>query len=171
VAVRDALRLPPPPPTGVEAVPRHAALQTYPRQREWEEFSIYMSDLAARVARHGDLEPLEHLERRHADAAEAIAATAARLERKLVEHPNRTAANRRKIESQQAKNMAAAILWPLAAEAVQALLSLPSAAAARQQISRYRRNLSRLFPSFAPLEAMLDGDAGEPSDAPEEAMP
>ncbi len=160
----DRLRMPPPPPKGIGALHRHAALQTYPRQVGRDEFLPYGSDLAARVAPHDGREPLEHLADRHAEAAGGFARRRASLEKELIEHPSRTEAVRLGIESRLAKVAVRSIVAPLAAEAVQSLLTLATAAAARQQISRYRRSLSSVFPQVAGLETLLD-DGGE------EAMP
>ncbi len=158
------LRMPPPNPAGIGALHRHAAMQTYPWQVDQDGFDPYQKDLAAKVAPLGDRGPLEHLADRHAAAAAGVAERRKRLERELIEHPNRTTEVRHRIESRMAKATVKAIIAPLAAEAVQSLLTLPSAAAARQQISRYRRDLSRVFPRVAGLERHLhdDGEEGLP---------
>lgn len=151
----------PPPPAGIGALHRHAAMQTFPRQADREEFAIYRIDLAAQVARCGGRDPLEHLSDRHAEAARRLAARRQRLLSELVEHPNRTEPARLAIKSRLAKVAVREVVQPLATEAVQALLSLASSAAARQQISRYRRSLPKVFPALAGIEAMLDDDAGD----------
>ena len=155
------LRMPPPNPVGIGALHRHAAMQTYPWQVDQDGFDPYQKDLAVTVAPLGDRGPIEHLEDRHAAAADGVTKRRQRLERELIERPNRTTKVRLRIEARMAKLTVAAIVAPLAAEAVQSLLALPSAAAARKQISRYRRDLPKVFPGLAGLEKHLHDDGEE----------
>jgi len=152
------LRLPVPTPGGIQAVHRHAAMQTYPQQCREDDFALYLDDLKATLRPSGERGPLEHLDDRHVEASTVLAEEQRRLEEDLIEHPHRSESSRRRIQSRLAKTLVASLVCPLKADAVQALLGLATGAAARQQISRYRRELSRVFPGTARLQRVLDGE-------------
>jgi DNA-directed RNA polymerase specialized sigma24 family protein len=165
----------------VGAVVRQAAMQVHPRlDRTVENFPTLEGDLQRAMRPEDHASGLQHLEARHADSQERLRAELESIQDELAAMAAPKARHQphtqRHWDNRFFRRFADLLIAPLDQEAVMALLDLP-AAAARKQVSRYRRreNLRRLFPRLRKLveldeEGRFDwlledaDDAGEDSE-------
>ena len=133
--------------SSIDARVRMAALQCWPRlATDQMGLDRLESDLKERIHPEQPLDEIETLDHQHQHARRRIAERLSGIDHEIQAAPRMHAPRRRDLDDQRVMLQAAFLLEPLSREQVQALLGLPSPDSAYQQLSRYRKAFSELFP-------------------------
>ena len=131
----------------IDARVRMAALQCWPRlASDQPGIAQLESDLKERIHPEQDLDQMQTLDHQHQQARRRIIGRLNGIDQEIQAAPRMHAPRRRDLDDQRVMLQAAFLLEPLAREQVQSLLGLPSPDSAYQQLSRYRKAFSELFP-------------------------
>ena len=159
----DAMRVPIlinwDPGNGVDARVRMAAMQCWGRLDPSQEgLQDLEKDLDDEVRASEGMRPLETLLASLASARAKLCQRLAKIDQSIVDAPGMQRPKREELDAQRVELTVDLLLKPLGPGDVQALLGLPSADAAYQQLSRYRKAFPVLFSA---IRDRLEGLVGQ----------